>query len=320
MMISRREFLMLAAVCGLDFTSQSHNAAAATGSATAAMGTTILPLWPDLPPGGGGPSGPPRVTVRGAVSNIATPSIEILRPQTPNGAAVLVAAGGGYKRMEMGNEAHPAAHWLAERGMTAFVLSYRLPGEGWTVGPLAPLQDAQRALRLIRARSAEFSVDPKRIGVLGFSAGGHLLGLAADRSAFRSYAAIDAADAVSARPDWAALIYPVISLKPPYDQTSTRKQLVGKHPSAAESAEWSVETHVGAHCPPMFLTQAEDDPISDPQNTVIMKAACDHAGIPCELQQLESGGHGFGMGKPGTPTEAWSGRFETWLRTVGALP
>ena len=118
--------------------------------------------------------------------------------------------------------------------------------------------------------------------------------------AFATYEAADASDRLSARPDFAALIYPVITLEPPYDHTSTRRMLIGNHPSAAMRAEWSVEEHVRARCPPMFLVQAEDDPISDPHNTLIMQAACERAGIPVELHRLADGGHGFGMGRPGT--------------------
>jgi acetyl esterase/lipase len=272
-----------------------------------------LPLWPGSPPGGGGPSGDVQRNSRGAVSNIAIPKIDVFAPKAPNGTAFLIAAGGGYKRIGMQSEALPAAQWLNDRGITAFVLSYRLPAEGWHAGPLAPLQDAQRALRLVRANAGSFEINPGRLGVLGFSAGGHLLGLAATRSAFASYEPIDAADRLSTRPDLAALIYPVITLKPPFDHTSTRKVLIGSHPSPVLSSEWSVEDHVKAHCPPVFLVQAQDDPISDPQNTLLMQAACEKANVPVELHRLASGGHGFGMGVPGTDTAAWPGYFATWL-------
>jgi acetyl esterase/lipase len=253
------------------------------------------------------------VSKRGAWSHIAAPSLEIFMPSQPDGSAVLVAAGGGYKRIEMRNEAQPAALWLAERGIVAFTLAYRLPGEGWAQGPLAPLQDAQRALRLIRSRAATWGIDPRRLGVLGFSAGGHLMGLAATRSDFRSYERIDEADDQSARPANAALIYPVITLEPPYDKTSTRRVLIGRHPSETARSEWSVETHVRAGCPPIFLAQAEDDQVSDPANTRIMANACRNAGVPLELYRFASGGHGFAMGRPGTPTMAWPSDYEAWL-------
>lgn len=277
---------------------------------------TVLPLWPATPPGGGGPNGPVSENTKGAISNIGVPSIETFQPAKPNGVAVLVAAGGGYKRIEMKKEAIPAAKWLTDRGFTVFVLTYRLPGEGWSDGPLAPLQDAQRALRLIRQNASRFQIDPERIGVLGFSAGGHLLGLASTRSAFSSYNAVDMTDSLSARPIFSGLIYPIITLEAPYDHTSSRRILIGKHPSPAESAEWSVQTHVRSQCPPMFLVQAKDDPISDPANTRIMADACKEADIPVELHQLASGGHGFGMGEKDAPTGMWPDYFATWLAKV----
>lgn len=274
----------------------------------------LLRLWPTTPPGGGGPSGAIIVNSKGAVNNIAVPTIERFRPARPNGAAMLIAAGGGYKRIEQAMEAQPAAHWLAERGVTAFVLTYRLPVEGWENGPLAPLQDAQRALRMIRALASAEGLDPARIGVFGFSAGGHLLGLAATRSAFRSYQPIDAVDEHGAQADRMVLAYPVITVEPPYDDTSTRRSLIGRHPSPHDSAEWSVQTHVRRHCPPTFLVQAADDPISNLENTAIMRQACEHAGVPVERLLLPSGGHGFGMGKPGSQTQAWPEALEAWLR------
>jgi acetyl esterase/lipase len=289
---------------------------AAAVPAAADERTAVLPLWPAGAPGGGGPGGPVAVNELGAISHIATPTLEVFLPEQPNGAAMLVAGGGGYRRIEMATEAQPAARWLVERGIAAFVLSYRLPDEGWAAGPLAPLQDAQRALRLIRARAPAYRLDPARIGVLGFSAGGHLMGLTATRSAFPSYEPVDAADAQSAKPAAAALIYPVITLEPPFQHTTTRRILIGAHPAPQASAEWSVQTHVRAGCPPVFLVQAADDPLSDPQNTVIMAQACKQAGVPVELHRLPSGGHGFGMGKPVTPTADWPGWYDAWLRRV----
>ncbi len=288
------------------------------GAASAALAppsvAAVIRLWPGMPPGGGGPAGSAHVGNGGAISGIAMPTLTVFRPRQASGAAMLVAAGGGYRRIAMAREAYPAAAWLNARGITAFVLCYRLPPEGWTNGPLAPLQDAQRALRIIRAQAPRYRLDPDRIGVLGFSAGGHLMGLTASRSAFRSYAVVDAQDGLSARPDNAALVYPVVTLEAPYDRTSTRYALVGPHPTPEASAAWSVQTHVRQDCPPVFLMQAEDDPISDPANTLIMEAACRAAGVAVDLHRVPTGGHGFGMGRPGSLTAAWPSWYETWLR------
>lgn len=283
----------------------------------AASERPVIRLWPDEPPGGGGPEGDERIDKHGGVSNIRTPSLKVFLPTRPNGAAVLVAGGGGYKRIQMRTEAHPAAAWLSARGFTAFVLTYRLPGEGWHAGPLAPLQDAQRALRLVRAQADVYRVHRDRISLLGFSAGGHLLGLTATRPAFASYPASDAIDRESAHVRAAALIYPVITLVPPYDHTSTRREMIGDAPSPALGAEWSVDTHVGPDCPPMFLVQAEDDPISNPANTAIMANACRRANVPVEWHRLPSGGHGFGMGHGGSPTAMWPDWYDAWLKRFG---
>ncbi|WBO20733.1 alpha/beta hydrolase [Sphingomonas abietis] len=273
----------------------------------------IVSLWPGRPPGGGGPHGNIAIGAKGAISNIAMPVLEVYRPARPTGAAMLVAAGGGYKRIEVDTESRPAARWLAARGVTAFVLRYRLPGEGWHDGPLAPLQDAQRALRVIQAGAPRYGIAPGRIGVLGFSSGGHLMGMTAARSAFQSYRPMDSYDGLSARPMAAALIYPIVTLEPPYDHTSSRIELVGKHPSPAASADWSVESHIRSGCPPMFLVQAQDDPISNIANTAILEDADRRAGVPVERHVLSSGGHGFGMGQPGTPTGLWPSWYESWL-------
>jgi acetyl esterase/lipase len=278
-----------------------------------------ISLWPGPPPGGGGPNGTPDISKKGAVTNIAIPSLEVFAPAKPNGSAMIIAGGGGYKRIEEGKESYPAARWLAARGIYAFVLTYRLPTEGWAAGPVAPLQDAQRAFRLVRARASDWQIDPRKIGALGFSAGGHLMGLAATRPAFASYEAIDDIDRQSARPDVAALIYPVITLAAPYDHTSTRRSLIGRHPTDEATREWSVESHVSKDCPPVFLTQADDDRISNPANSRIMQQACEEAAVDVEFHPIASGGHGFGMGRPGTPTQEWPRWYEAWLRKRNLL-
>ncbi len=189
----------------------------------------------------------------------------------------------------MGSEAWPAAHWLTAHGYTAYVLSYRLPGEGWQAGALAPLQDAQRALRLIRARESQVSV-------LGFSAGDICWGwppvgrrLPATRRRMRWTTS-------PPPPDGAALIYPVITLLPPWSHTATHRLLVGPQASEAADRAWSVQTWVTTATPPCFLVQAQDDPISNPHNTLLMADACRQHQVPVQLFRYTRGGHGFGMG------------------------
>ncbi|HCT8407278.1 TPA: alpha/beta hydrolase, partial [Klebsiella variicola] len=252
-----------------------------------------------------------RLSARGALSHIPRPVLTVWQPARATGHGVLVAAGGGYQRIEMGSEAWPAAHWLTAHGYTAYVLSYRLPGEGWQAGALAPLQDAQRALRLIRARESQVSV-------LGFSAGGHLLGMAACRPAFASYPPEDALDHQPATADGAALIYPVITLLPPWSHTATHRLLVGPQASEAADRAWSVQTWVTTATPPCFLVQAQDDPISNPHNTLLMADACRQHQVPVQLFRYTRGGHGFGMGRPGTPTTAWPTAYAAWLKALAS--
>ncbi len=266
-------------------------------------------LWQGVPPGGGGPAGNELLSATGGVSNVVRPSLRVFRPEHPSGKAVLIAAGGGYKRIEMGKEAWPAARWLTRLGYTAYVLTYRLPAEGWHDGSMVALQDAQRALRIVRSRE-------KNVSVLGFSAGGHLMGMATTRIDVRSYPEQDELDRTRAYADRAALIYPIITLERPYTHTSTHNVLVGPHASEKENAKWSVQNFVTPHTPPVFLIQAEDDPISDPHNTLIMATACQHEHVPVEMYRYASGGHGFGMGRPGTPTVEWPVHYRRWLGEV----
>lgn len=270
---------------------------------------TKLFLWDGAPPGGGGPSGSETLSKKDALTNVVHPSLQVFKPEHANGRAVLIAAGGGYKRIEMGTEAWPAATWLTARGYTAYVLSYRLPDEGWADGSSVSLQDAQRALRIVRSLE-------KHVSVLGFSAGGHLLGMAVNQTEYQSYKARDALDKTPAFADAAALIYPIITLEDPYNHTSTHKLLVGPHATREEEAKWSVQNMVTSRTPPVFLVQAEDDPISDPHNTLIMAAACERQHVPVEMHRYTTGGHGFGLGRPGTPTVEWPALYEAWLRSA----
>lgn len=282
----------------------------------------VIDLWPGLPPGGGGPiaaDGRFDESRDGVISNVARPCLLVMHAPKPNGAALVVAAGGGYRRIDIGNEGIPVARWLATVGITAFVLIYRLPGEGWAAGADAPLQDVQRALRLVRAGAVTYGIDPERVGVLGFSAGGHLMGEEAMRASAETYAGLDASDALSARPELAGLIYPVITLLPPFDRTSTRRILAGDPPDPVKASAYSVETHVREKVPPTFLAQAADDPIAVVDNSLLMYAALRGALVPTEMHLFERGGHGFGLGVPGSPAAAWSGLFLTWMRHRGFL-
>ena len=305
-MLARRTLLIVAAAVPL------------IGSVRAEIVPERLRLWPGTPPGGGGPSGPQREK-DGQISNVSTPILEVFAPTRPNGAAVLIAAGGGLIGISQTSEAYPVARWLTDQGVTAFVLTYRLPGEGWHDPTSASLQDGQRALRMVRALTDRYSLDPQRICVLGFSAGGYVLGMAAVRSDFRFYDSVDTVDEQSARPDYAMLIYPVVTLEAPSDHTATARAEVGNHPSREIQDEWSVQTYVRTGCPAMFLVQANDDKIVNPQNTSILEATCRDHGVQVEMHHFDAGGHGFGMGRPGTSSTAWPSLCQAWLARQGVM-
>lgn len=279
----------------------------------------VIPLWPAKMPGSGAVSGPEKIGSEGAatgsVSNVTMPRMVVVRPKNPNGAAVLVIGGGGYFRIQIGSAAMPTAQWLAEQGITAFVLYYRLPGDGWNAD--APFQDGQRAMRLLRGNWKTLGIDPAKIGVIGFSAGGHLAGTLATRGGFDFYPKGDAVDAVSAVPDFAGLIYPVVSMRAPIDTTRSFREL-SKLPDMRNA--FSLESHVTATTPPIFLAHASDDPIAAPEHSLRLHAAMLAAKRPVELHIFEKGGHSFGLGKRGSQVAAWPRLFMTWARHHDWVP
>lgn len=283
-----------------------------------AQGADTIKLWPGAAPDGPGPSGAERRSASGSITNVAEPYLVVHRPAKPNGTAMLVISGGGYAHIETGKESAPAADWLAGLGVVAFELVYRLPGEGWA-SSAAPLQDGQRAMRLIRSRASHFGIDPQRIGIMGFSAGAHLAGMTAALPDVARYAGVDAADQLPARPAFAALIYPVLTMQQPFDQTHAKKSLLGGHPTQAMRDAYSVELQVGAGMAPVFLAQALDDPIAPIDNSLLMAAALRAAKVPVESHLFQSGGHGWGMGKAGTPVHAWPQLFQAWAGKNGFL-
>lgn len=279
----------------------------------------IVRLWPGEPPGNGRPQGPERVgsdgAAEGAVSNVTLARMEIYRPARPNGTAVLVLGGGGYFRIQIDSAARPIARWLQSRGVTAMVLFYRLPGDGWNAD--APFQDGQRAMRLIRANAVRLGVDPRKIGVIGSSAGGHLAGILATRGEHDFYPRVDAADAQPATPDFAVLLYPVVSMRPSLDTTRTARHLSGLPDFATD---YSVEEHVTAATPPIFLAHAADDPIANVGHSLAMFAAMRAAGRPVELHIFQRGGHSWGIGRPGSEVAAWPALFAEWAGANGFIP
>lgn len=253
-----------------------------------------------------------------AVLGVTRPRLAVFRPDRPNGAAVMITPGGGYRWVVVDKEGYEIGRWLAARGFTAFVLFYRLPGDGWASGADTPLADAQRAMRLIRHRARDYAIDPERVAAMGFSAGGHVCADLAARFAVPVYTPRDAADALSARPHSAAPIYPVVSMDPAIAHPGSRQQLLGDHPTPAAQAAHSPDRCVPADAPPHFLCHAEDDDVVPVENTVRLRAALKARGIPLEMHLFANGGHGFGLRRAiGKPAAAWPDLWRAWAATVG---
>lgn len=253
-----------------------------------------------------------------AIFGISRPRMAVFRPEKPNGAAVLLMPGGGYRWVVIDKEGYEMARWLAARGFTAFVLFYRLPGEGWPSGPDTPLADAQRAMRLIRARAADYAIDPDRIAAMGFSAGGHVCASLSTRFAVRLAPPLDAADRLPARPICAALIYPVVSMDPEIAHSGSRSLLLGPGSDPDRDAAYSPDHHVPPDAPPHFLLHAADDASVPVANTLRLHAALSASRVPVELHIFASGGHGFGLRKAiGMPVQTWPDLWRHWARTAG---
>lgn len=253
-----------------------------------------------------------------AVTGIARPRMVVFRPERPNGAAVLIAPGGGYRLVVVDKEGYEMARWLTARGFTAFVLFYRLPGEGWTSGADTPLIDAQRAMRLIRHRAKDFAIDRERVAAMGFSAGGHVCASLSTRFAVPVYPPVDAADTLSARPFGAAPIYPVVSMDPAIAHAGSRRLLLGENPSPGREAAWSPDQIVPADAPPHFLLHAEDDLVVPVENALRLRAALKARKVPVETHLFAEGGHGFGLRRAvGKPVEVWPDLWRAWARTTG---
>jgi acetyl esterase/lipase len=282
---------------------------------TSAQNLPSIPLWTKIPDGPG-PGGESIISDKGSLTHISTPKLIVHQPENPNGIAVLVISGGGYAHIESGSEGYPAGEWLKSLGITAFELQYRLPAEGWATKSV-PFQDAQRALRIIRKNAGKYKIDLNKIGVLGFSAGGHLAGYISSTFNTSYYPPQDDTDLIAAKPNFTAMIYPVVSMLPPNNTTHSYKSLLGKNADTQDQIRLSVEKQVNAQTPITFLAQSEDDPISPVENSILMYQALKNNKVPAELHLFQSGGHGWGLGKKGTNTGEWTDLFLKWLKVNG---
>lgn len=252
------------------------------------------------------------------ISNVVQPTLSVFRPakDLANGTAVIICPGGGYARLSIDHEGSDVAKRLNEMGITAFVLKYRLPNDQTQPDKtIAPLQDAQQALRLVRQRAAEYGINPARVGLLGFSAGGHL---AATAGTHFMQPLGPATSQTSVRPDFMVLLYPVISLTDSLAHGGSRTRLLGTAPSLAQVRLYSAEQQVTAQTPPTFLVHAADDKTVKVQNSLRFYEACLRRGVPVEMHLYPKGGHGFGLNNS-TTKDNWTERLRNWFDANGWL-
>lgn len=284
-----------------------------TGAAVAQKreADSVLPLWPGKPPGETVELPPEADTTKPdgkliagkpliRLGNVSKPTLSVFLPpkEKQNGAAIVICPGGGYSILALDLEGTEVAEWFNEIGVTCFVLKYRVPKRpGQTPTALAALQDGQRAMSLIRNRASEWNIDPARIGILGFSAGGNLAGMTSMHSTERRYEKVDAADDVSSRPDFSVLVYPAYFFD-------------------AKTWQPSDDVKITKETPPAILIHAHDDGVT-PMSSIHYYSELKRAGVPAELHIYSAGGHGYGLRRTERPVTAWPKRVEEWLTAEG---
>jgi acetyl esterase/lipase len=277
-----------------------------------AAGRLVLPVWPGRAPGAAADS-PAEVEISDqehlvagrpvvCIANVSTPTLTLYPAQgEASSAAVVVFPGGGYHVVAWDIEGTEACEWLSAAGITSVLLKYRVPGSGPYPDSSAALQDAQRAMGLVRSHAAEWKIDPARVGALGFSAGAYLAAALGTHFGQRLYAPIDEADLLSCRPDFSVLIYP--------GYLAQAEQNFALNPVIQSSED----------TPPTFVMQTEDDPVHV-ENAVVYYMALKEAQVPAELHVYAQGGHAYGLRPNGLPVASWPKNVESWLRTIKVLP
>jgi acetyl esterase/lipase len=267
---------------------------------------TVELLWPAGAPGAKGDEPADK------------PELHMYRPpqEQATGTAIVVCPGGGYGSLAMDHEGKDVAAWLNNNGIAALVLKYRL---GPRYRHPAPLQDAQRAIRIVRHRAAELGIEPNKIGILGFSAGGHLASTAATHFDTGRRDADDPIERASSRPDFAVLIYPVISFTTEFVHAGSRRNLLGENPDAKLAESLSNELQVTDQTPPTFLVHTTEDTAVPPENSLLFYRALRKAKVPAELHIFEKGRHGLGLGPEDPAFSAWPKMCITWLRGRGLV-
>ena len=258
-----------------------------------------LPLWPEGAPNTNGLTGAQEDLDGGRVANVVKPSITVYRPEKPNGMTIIMCPGGGYARLAMNHEGHDMAPWFTTQGITYVVLKYRMPNGHTEV----PLSDAEQAIRMVRANTKEWNINPHRVGIMGASAGGHLAA---------SLATLNSGDAT--RPDFQILLYPVISMMKGVTHAGSRQNLIGSEPSIELEQKYSLERQVSARSPQAFIILSADDGSVPPINGIGYFLALREQKVSATLHVYPIGGHGWGFRDNFTYKRQWTGELEKWLR------
>jgi len=283
-------------------------AAVVSASETASpLEPKVILLWPNGAPGALGDQ----------VTDKPTLTIYLPPADKANGAAVVICPGGGYWTLAMDHEGHQVAQWLNSLGVAGFIVKYRVAKDGYH-NP-APLDDAQRAMRTVRARAKEWNVDPNRIGIMGFSAGGHLASSAGTHFDAGKSDADNPIDRVSCRPDFMILVYPVIQFDSKYTHKGSQENLLGKDADSALVEKFSNEKQVTADTPPTFLMHTTGDTGVPAENSINFYLALRKAGVPAEMHIYEKGEHGFGLAPKDPILSSWPARCADWMRSHGWL-
>jgi acetyl esterase/lipase len=314
--VVRSLFLALCAAFSLGCA--TAQATAQTSDWQPSPGHTQIPIWPAEPPDARPAAGPETAKTESKelvagrpwtyIENVTTPTMTVYSPTGANtGAAVIVFPGGGYEILAIDLEGTEVCDWLTQKGITCMLLKYRVPAPrsdpNWGAYPESPiaLEDAQRTVGLVRLHAAEWHIDPRKIGVLGFSAGGHLVAAISTHFTERLYPAVDDADKESCRPDFAVAIYP------------------GHLWLGDKSLELNPAVPVTSQTPPTFLLQNEDDHVDNVNDSLVYYIALKNAGVPVEMHLYAQGGHAFGLRRTKFPVTGWPKVVETWLATIGMI-
>jgi len=286
--------------------------------------TLTLKLWPEGIPGSKtNPSYVEKITTTdGRITRcekVVTPDLTVYlpAPEKANGAAVLICPGGGYVALAFDHEGNAIAKWLNDNGIAGIILKYRLPSDQiMTDKSIAPLQDAQEAMRVIRRNAAEWKIDPKKIGVIGFSAGGHLASTISTHYGEKVYIV---KDNINARPDFSLLIYPVVSMDTTITHRGSRNNLIGLKPSEEQVRRFSNELQITADTPPAFLVHSADDKAVPVMNSIGYFRGLQKNNVPAELHIFQKGGHGYGLSPNGGTESSWPGLCLKWMKQIGIL-